>query len=100
VVCERNNVEKTQVEQIGLFNRIASMPIQQYHAVMFECTDLFTASKVDMTLILLPAIGRWETSWMLAASGVPLEVASRVMAVPVERRRAGNCGGFVRASRP
>lgn len=76
------------------------MPTRQYHAVMIERTDLFTASKVDLTLILQPAIGRWEASWMLAASGVPLEVASRVMAVPAERRRVGNCDGYVSASKP
>jgi hypothetical protein len=49
-------------------------------------TDLITASRVDLTLILLPLIGRWEAAWTLAANDVPLEVAARVMALPLERR--------------
>ncbi|MFK3738015.1 hypothetical protein [Massilia sp. TN1-12] len=53
---------------------------------MIERTDLLTASRVDLTLILLPLIGRWETAWALAANDVPLEVAARVLAEPWRRR--------------
>jgi hypothetical protein len=49
-------------------------------------TDLITASRVDLTLALLPLIGWWEASWTLAANGVPLDVAVRVMVVPGARR--------------
>jgi hypothetical protein len=49
-------------------------------------TDLVTASRVDLTLALLPLIGWWEASWTLAANGVPLDVAVRVMVVPAARR--------------
>ncbi|QJE03031.1 hypothetical protein HH212_26095 [Massilia forsythiae] len=49
-------------------------------------TDLITASRVDLALILLPAITWLQASCMLAASGVPVEVAARVMALPLERR--------------
>jgi hypothetical protein len=49
-------------------------------------TDLITASRVDLTLLLLPAITPLEASVMLALSGVPEEVASRVLALPGARR--------------
>jgi hypothetical protein len=49
-------------------------------------TDTITACRVDLTLMLLPAIGWWEAAWTLAANGVPLEVAARVLALPMERR--------------
>lgn len=42
-------------------------------------TDIITASRVDLALILLPTIGWLEASCMLAAGGVPLEVAASVM---------------------
>jgi hypothetical protein len=53
---------------------------------MTERTDLITASRVDLTLILLPAIGWLEAAWTLAANDVPLEVAARVLALPLARR--------------
>jgi hypothetical protein len=53
---------------------------------MVERTDLITASRVDLALILLPLVGWLETSVTLAASGVPAEVAVRVMALPSARR--------------
>lgn len=53
---------------------------------MTERTDLITACRVDLTLILLPTIGWLEAAWMLAANSVPLEVASRVLALPRKRR--------------
>lgn len=53
---------------------------------MTERTDLITACRVDLTLILLPAIGWWEAAWTLAVNDVPLEVAARVLALPLERR--------------
>jgi hypothetical protein len=49
-------------------------------------TDLITASRVDLTLILLPAITWLDASVMLALSGVPVEVAARVLALPGARR--------------
>jgi hypothetical protein len=49
-------------------------------------TDLITSSRVDLALILLPEITWWEASYMLAVSGVPAEVAARVLALPGARR--------------
>lgn len=49
-------------------------------------TDTLTACRVDLTLMLLPAIGMLEAAWTLAANEVPLEVAARVLALPLERR--------------
>jgi hypothetical protein len=51
-------------------------------------TDFFTASRVDLALILLPAITWLEASCMLALSGVPADVAARVLAQPSSRRAA------------
>jgi hypothetical protein len=53
---------------------------------MNERTDLITAMRVDLTLMLLPAIGWWEAAETLAMNDVPLEVATRVLALPMERR--------------
>lgn len=53
---------------------------------MTQRTDLITASRVDLALILLPAITWWEASYMLAVSGVSEEVAARVLVLPLERR--------------
>ena len=50
-------------------------------------TDTVTASRVDLALILLPVITWLEASCMLALSGVPAEVAARVLAEPSRRRR-------------
>lgn len=49
-------------------------------------TDLATATRVDQTLILLSAITWLEASLMLALSGVPEEVAARVLVLPGARR--------------
>ena len=54
--------------------------------LMNQRTDLITAMRVDLTLILLPAIGWLEAATTLATNEVPLEVAARVMALPMERR--------------
>lgn len=54
---------------------------------MTRRTDYITAMRVDLTLMLLPAITWWEASWALAANDVPLEVAARVLALPLERRQ-------------
>lgn len=54
---------------------------------MIQRTDIVTASRVDLTLELLPLIGWLEASCTLARSGVPLEVAARVLAMPAEPRR-------------
>jgi hypothetical protein len=59
---------------------------QRDHSAMVERTDLITASRVDLALILLPLVGWLKTSYTLAASGVPLEVAVRVMVLPQSRR--------------
>lgn len=53
---------------------------------MVERTDLITASRVDLALILMPLVGWLATSVTLAVSGVPAEVAARVLAMPLERR--------------
>jgi hypothetical protein len=53
---------------------------------MHKRTDQVTASRVDLALILLPAITWWEASYMLAVSGVPAEVAARVLVLPGARR--------------
>lgn len=50
-------------------------------------TDLITASRVDLTIILLPYITWQEASVMLAVSGVPVEVAARVLVLPMARRK-------------
>jgi len=49
-------------------------------------TDTITANRVDLALILLPDITWLEASCMLASSGVPAEVAARVLALPGARR--------------
>jgi hypothetical protein len=64
--------------------------VQPYPAAMTPRTDLITASRVDLTLILLPTITWLEASVALAASGVPLDVAVRVMVDPGLRRRPVN----------
>jgi hypothetical protein len=51
-------------------------------------TDNLTASRVDLALILLPIVTWLEASCMLAVSGVPAEVAARVLAEPDRRRPA------------
>ena len=56
---------------------------------MTKRTDLITACRVDLTLMLLPAIGWKEAALTLAANDVPLEVAARVLALPLERRALG-----------
>jgi len=47
---------------------------------------MITSSRVDLAIILLPAITWLEVSCMLALSGVPAEVAARVLALPAARR--------------
>jgi hypothetical protein len=53
-------------------------------------TDLIIASRVDLALILLPVVGWLKTSVTLAKSGVPVEVAARVLALPMARRTIDN----------
>jgi hypothetical protein len=53
---------------------------------MDQRADLLTASRVDLGLILLPEIGWLAAAVMFAVSGVPAEVAARVLALPLERR--------------
>lgn len=48
--------------------------------------DDVTAGRVDAVLLLLPAITRLEASVMMAASGVPVDVAARVLTLPGARR--------------
>lgn len=50
-------------------------------------TDLTTASRVDLILILLPEIGWRDAFYSLAASGMPCEVATRVLTMSAERCR-------------
>lgn len=49
-------------------------------------TDLLTASRVDLTLMLLPTISWLGASCTLALNAVPLEVAARVLTSPDSRR--------------
>jgi len=53
--------------------------------------DIITAMRIDYALILLPAITWLEASCMLARSGVPVDVAARVLALPGARRVPGEC---------
>lgn len=59
----------------------------QHHHGMTQRTDSHIAMQVDLTLILLPIITWLEASVMLPVSGVPAEVAARVL-VQREARRA------------
>lgn len=63
-----------------------SAPVRPYDAAMNKRTGLITASRVDLTLILLPATAWLETAWTLAANDVPLEAVARVLALPLPRR--------------
>jgi hypothetical protein len=54
-------------------------------------TDTITANRVEQPLILLPAITWLEASCMLARSGVPADVAARVLALPGARRAPVEC---------
>mgnify|MGYP000400660291 CR=1 FL=1 len=58
----------------------------RYRVGMTPRTDTITASRVDLALTLLPEITWLEASTMLALSGVPAEVAARVLALPGARR--------------
>jgi len=53
---------------------------------MEKRVDTLTTGRVDAALLLLPAITWLEATVMMAASGVPAEVAARVLALPLERR--------------
>lgn len=61
---------------------------------MVPRTDLITASRVDLALILLPEVGWLAVACTLASSGVPAEVAARVLALPFERRAYAS-GSFI-----
>lgn len=60
---------------------------EPYHPVMDKRTDVMTAARVDATIILLPLIGWMEATRTLAANSVPVEVAARVMTMPMARRK-------------
>jgi len=49
-------------------------------------TDILTASRVDLVLLLLPMLSKSEAFCALLQSGVPLEVTMRVLELPYERR--------------
>lgn len=53
---------------------------------MIARTDIITASRVDLALLLLPEVGWLAAAVAMAVSGVPEEVAARVLALPLERR--------------
>lgn len=58
-------------------SRLTGLPAAlQHHLGMTQRTDTLTAMRVDLTLILVPAISWLEASRMLALSGVPAEVAA------------------------
>jgi hypothetical protein len=48
--------------------------------------DIVTSSRVDLALLLLPEVGWLAAAVTMAVSGVPAEVAARVLALPLERR--------------
>lgn len=50
-------------------------------------TDFVTAARVDLILTLLPTIGWVQAAWTLGENNVPLEVAARVLALPLKRRQ-------------
>jgi hypothetical protein len=53
---------------------------------MRQRTGLITASRVVLIPILLPIIGWLDATCSLAASGVAVGVATRVLALPARRR--------------
>lgn len=59
---------------------------RSYHCCMDSRIDTITASRIDLTLLLLPDVGWLAAAVTLAVSGVPEEVAARVLALPLERR--------------
>ena len=59
---------------------------QLYAAHMKPRIDILTASRVDLVLLLLPMLSKSEAFCSLIHSGVPLEVAARVLDLPRERR--------------
>jgi hypothetical protein len=63
-----------------------SLLFQVYRKAMPERADILAASQVDLVLILLPIITHFKAACSLAASGVPIEVAARVLTMPAERR--------------
>ena len=66
---------------------------------MTKRKDVLTASRVDLVLSLLPIISHPEAACGLADSGVPLEVAARVLATPAERHTGTTAGLFNRSQR-
>jgi hypothetical protein len=52
---------------------------------MLPRTDLVTAIRIDLALILLPLVGRQDAARMLAHHHVPLEIALRVLIAPQHR---------------
>ena len=53
---------------------------------MIARTDIITASRVDLALLLLPEVGWLAAAVMLAVSGAPVEVAARALALTGARR--------------
>jgi hypothetical protein len=58
----------------------------RHYGGMDRRTDLTIASRVNLALTLLPVAGWLRTSVALAAYGVPVEVAARVLVLPIARR--------------
>lgn len=59
---------------------------RRYSGGMTPRVDLITSSQIDLALLLLPEITWLEASCMLAVSGVPPEIAARVLTLPSARR--------------
>ena len=59
---------------------------RRYAGVMNRRSDLITASRVDLCLILLPELTWLERTRMFAINQVPADVAARVITLPLERR--------------
>ena len=74
--AEFSTVEKSRQASAGT----------RYGVDMDARTDTLTACQVDLALTLLPAITWQEAACMLTLSGVPVEVAARVLVQPAARR--------------
>jgi hypothetical protein len=52
--------------------------------------------RVDLTLVLLPAISWLEAAWTLAPNDVPVEVAAKVVPLPLQCLVSRHLNGYER----
>ena len=71
---------RTTYEPAHQLRLLAAVPLQMKPRI-----DILTASRVDLVLLLLPMSSKSE-AFSLIHSGVPLEIAARVLDLPRERR--------------